>query len=96
VRPITDAPNVRIFNFIEAGLAEQAKGESVAASEDYAMVLSLDPSNKFSRFDLGILEQDAGHTGAALSLYAEALRADPNFAPARLRMANIQQARAAK
>jgi hypothetical protein len=96
VRPITDAPNIRTFNFIEAGLAAQAKGESVAASEDYAMVLSLDPSNKFARFDLGILEQDAGHTDAALSLYAGALRADPNFTPARLRMANILQARAAK
>jgi tetratricopeptide (TPR) repeat protein len=91
VRPIKDAPGIRAFNFLEAGLAAQAKGENVAASENYAMVLSLDPSNKFARYDLGILEQDAGYTGAALALYGDALRADPNFTPARLRIAGILQ-----
>lgn len=89
VRPIKDAPGIRVFNFQQAGLAAQARGESVAAAEDYAMMLSLDPSNKFARYDLGILEQDAGHTAAALALYGEALRADPSFAPARLRIAAI-------
>jgi hypothetical protein len=55
------------------------------------MVLSLDPSNKFARYDLGILAQDAGYTGAALSLYDDALRVDPNFMAARLRVAAILQ-----
>jgi hypothetical protein len=90
-RPINDAPGVRADNFLEAGLAAQRAGHAVSAAEDYAMVLSLDASNKYARYDLGILQQDAGFTTEALSLYAGALWSDPNFAAARQRMANLQR-----
>ncbi len=68
----------------------------MTGAEDYAIVLSLEPSNKFARYDLGILEQDAGRTAEALSLYTGALQGDPNFTPARLRIAGVLQARVAK
>ncbi len=97
VRPVTDAPDIRADELIEAGLAAQQTGRAVTAAEDYAIVLlSLDPSNKFARYDLGILQQDAGYTDAALSLYAEALLADPNFMPARQRFVRLLEARMAK
>ena len=90
VRPITDPPNIHAFNVFEAGLAAQQRGESVTAAEDYAIVLGLDPSDKFARYDLGILQQDAGRTGDALALYMSALREDPSFAPARQRITALQ------
>ena len=95
-RPLTDPPSLHAYNMLEAGLAAQKAGNAVAAEEDYALVLSLEPSNKFARYNLGILQQDAGNTAAALSLYQQAMQADPNFAPARLRIARVVQERATK
>jgi hypothetical protein len=94
-RPVTDPPNVHAQELIDAGLAAAAAGHTVAAAEDYAMVVSLDlePTSKYARYDLGILQQDAGYTGEALSLYAQALRVDPGFTAARLRIAKLQQTR---
>jgi hypothetical protein len=93
VKPITDPPNVQVFHLIEDGLAAQKAGHAVTAAEDYALVLGLDPTNKFARFDLGILQQDAGREVEALVLYQSALRADAAFAPAVLRIDAIRKAR---
>jgi len=84
-RPVMDYRNVRAFDLIEAGLAAQKAGQAVTAAEDYAIVLGLDPSNKFARYDLGILQEDAGRTHEALVLYRSVLRHDPTFARARQR-----------
>ena len=91
VRPITDPPNVHAVRVFKAGLAAQEAGEAVTAAEDYAIVLGLNPSDKFARYDLGILQQDAGRVGEALALYRSVLRNDPAFKPARLRIASLLQ-----
>jgi tetratricopeptide (TPR) repeat protein len=89
-RPITDPPNQHALALLEAGQSAQKAGEAVTAAEDYAIVLGLDPSNKFARYDLGILQQNAGRVGDALVLYMSALRDDPSFAPARQRITALQ------
>jgi len=80
-RPINEAPGVHGYALLSAGLAAQSAGQVVLAEEDYAMVLSLYPSNKFAWFDMGVLEQEAGRINEAILLYQGALREDPNFAP---------------
>ena len=61
------------------------------SKEEAAEVLSLDPSNKYTRFNLAVLEQNAGYIDKAISLYQEALRQDPNFAPAEHNMEFIMR-----
>lgn len=95
VRPVTDPSNIQASNLFEAGLAAQQRGENVTAAEDYAIVLGLEPSNKFARYQLGTLQQNAGRTSEALALYMSALRDDPSFTAASQRIATLQ-ARAIK
>ena len=85
-RPVIEAPSIQAYKLLNAGLAEQRAGHAVAAEEDYAVVLSLYPSNEFARYDLGVLDQEAGRTNEAMSLYAGVLREDPNFTPAKQNM----------
>jgi hypothetical protein len=82
-RPTTQAPGLHAYEILIAGLAEQRAGHAVTAEEDYAMVLTLYPTNKFARFDIGVMEQDAGRIDEAISLYQSALRDDANFSPAK-------------
>jgi hypothetical protein len=82
-RPLTQAPGAHGYALLMAGLAEQRAGHAVTAEEDYAMVLTLFPANKFARFDMGVMEQDAGRIDEAISLYQSALRDDRNFSPAK-------------
>src|SRR5208337_4501684 len=44
-RPLTEAPGVHTLEVFNAGIAAQRAGHAVTAEEDYAMVLSLYPSN---------------------------------------------------
>jgi len=90
-RPITETLAVHATDLFNAGLAAQQAGRVVSAEEDYAEVLSLDPSNKYTRFNLAVLEQNAGYIDKAISLYQEALRQDPNFAPAEHNMEFIMR-----
>ncbi len=90
-RPITDPPKIHAFKVFESGLAAQEAGHAVTAAEDYTIVLGLNPSDNFARYNLGILQQDAGRVGDALALYTSALRTDPAFAPARLRIGSLLQ-----
>jgi tetratricopeptide (TPR) repeat protein len=83
---VRELHTLALFN---AGLAEQRAGHAVAAEEDYAMVLSIYPTNKFVRFNMGLLEQDAGRIDQAISLYEEVPRKDPNFTPAKRNMEYI-------
>jgi tetratricopeptide (TPR) repeat protein len=92
-RPVIEAPGIHAYQLLNAGLAEQREGHAVAAEEDYAVVLSLDPSNEFARYDLGVLAQEAGRTNEAISLYQEVLREDPNFAPAKQNLNYILRTR---
>lgn len=55
------------------------------------MVLSLYPSNEYTRFNLGVMQQDAGHIDQAISLYQKVLRQDPNFAAAEHNMEYIMR-----
>ena len=91
-RPITDPPNIHAFKVFESGLAAQDSRRPVAAAEDYAIVLGLNPADKFARYNLGILQQDAGRVGEALALYTSVLGNDPAFTPARLRIGSLLQA----
>src|SRR5208282_2578542 len=68
-RPLTEAPGVHTLEVFNAGIAAQRAGHAVTAEEDYAMVLSLYPSNTSARFDMGVLEQEAGRTNEAILLY---------------------------
>jgi len=92
VRPLTEGPSEHVFAMMEAGLSAQRAGEVVTAEEDYAIVLSLDPSNKFAHYDLGILQQDAGRNGEAMALYVKALNEDPSFDRARQRIIALESA----
>jgi hypothetical protein len=91
-RPLTETPAVHATQLLNAGIAEQRAGHSVAAEEDYATVLTLYPSWTFPRYDLGVLEQEAGRTNEAMTLYEKVLRQDPKFAPARNNLAYILRA----
>ncbi len=91
-RPLTETAAVHANKLLNAGIAEQRAGHSVAAEEDYAVVLTLYPTWTFPRYDLGVLEQEAGRTNEAMILYEKVLRQDPNFAPARNNLAYIQRA----
>ena len=82
-RPVEQTPSIHGFAMLNAGLAAQRAGHMVSAEEDYAMVLTLYPKNKFGLFDMGVLEQEAGRINGAIVLYQSALREDPNFAPAK-------------
>ncbi|MFZ2064262.1 MAG: tetratricopeptide repeat protein, partial [Candidatus Binatus sp.] len=90
-RPITEAPGVHGYEMLQAGLAEQRAGKVVSAEEDYAIVLSLFPTNKFAWFDLGLMEQQAGRINEAILLYQDAMREDPNFSPAKDNMEYIMR-----
>jgi hypothetical protein len=94
-RPVTDPPNTHAFDLLKAGLTAAEGGKTVTAAEDFALVLALDPSNKFARYDLGVLQENAGHVHEALALYMSALRDDPNFVPAQQHVA-LLAANAAK
>jgi len=96
MRPVTDPPGVHANELINAGLEAQKAGHAVTAAEDYALVLGLDSSNKFARYNLGILQQDAGRVPEALVLYQSALRADPNFMPPRQRTMDLLRAHASR
>src|SRR5271156_235915 len=93
VRPITEAPEVHAFALFNAGMAAQRAGHTVAAEEDYAMVLTLYPSSKFPRYNLGVLQQQAGRTNEAIAAYEAVLREDPKFAPAKQNMEYILRTR---
>jgi len=90
-RPLTEAPGVHTLEVFNAGIAAQRAGHAVTAEEDYAMVLSLYPSNTSARFDMGVLEQEAGRTNEAILLYQGVLRKDPNFLPAEHNLEDIMR-----
>jgi tetratricopeptide (TPR) repeat protein len=90
-RPIDQTRGVHGYELLEAGLAEQRAGKAVSAEEDYALVLSLFPTNKFAWFDMGLMEQEAGRINEAILLYQEALREDPSFSPAKDNMEVIMR-----
>jgi hypothetical protein len=92
-RPINQAPGIHGYELLETGLAEQRAGKVVSAEEDYALVLSLFPTNKFAWFDLGLMEQEAGRINEAILLYQDALKDDPNFSPAKDNMEYIMRTR---
>ena len=87
-RYLSEQERIQIADLLAAkrslrGIAEQRAGHAVTAEEDYAMVLTLYPTNKFARFDLGVMEQEAGRIDQAISLYQSALKDDANFSPAK-------------
>jgi tetratricopeptide (TPR) repeat protein len=82
-RPLNETPRVHGYALLNDGVAEQRAGHVVTAEEDYALVLTLYPENKFAWFNMAVLQQEAGHIDDAIVLYQRALRADPNFSPAK-------------
>jgi hypothetical protein len=92
-RPINQTAGIHGYEMLQAGLAEQRAGKVVSAEEDYALVLSLFPTNKFAWFDLGLMEQEAGRINEAILLYQDALRDDPKFSPAKDNMEYIMRTR---
>ena len=92
-RPLTNGPDTHAQDLFNAGLAAEEAGNVVTAEEDYALVLSLYPSNKFAGFNLGVLEQDAGRTNEAMLIYQEVLQKNPNFPPAEQNLQYIMRTR---
>jgi hypothetical protein len=92
-QPLKQTPSVHGFALLNAGLAAQRAGHVVVAEEDYAIVLTLYPSNKFAWFDLGVMEQQAGRINEAILLYQAALRDDPNFSPPKNNLEDIMRTR---
>ena len=90
-RPLIQAPGIYGSELLNAGVSEQRAGHAVSAEEDYAMVLTLYPTNKFAWFDMAVLQQDAGHVDEAISLYQRVLRDDANFSPAKDNLAYIMR-----
>jgi len=92
-RPLKQTPSIHGYALLNDGLAEQRAGHAVSAEEDYAMVLTLYPGNKFALFNMGVLQQDAGHINDAILFYQSALRADPDFFPAKHNLEYIVRTR---
>jgi hypothetical protein len=92
-RPLNQTPGIHGLALLNTGLAEQRAGHVVSAEEDYAIVLSLYPSNKFAWFDMGVMEQDAGRINEAILLYQASLRDDPNFSPPKDNLEYIMRTR---
>jgi tetratricopeptide (TPR) repeat protein len=92
-RPLKQTPSIHGLALLNAGLAEQRAGHVVSAEEDYAMVLTLYPSNKFAWFDMGVMEEEAGRINEAILLYQAALRDDPNFSPPKDNLEYIMRTR---
>jgi hypothetical protein len=92
-RPLKQTPSIHGLDLLNDGLAEQRAGHAVSAEEDYAMVLTLYPGNKFALYNMGLLQQDAGHINDAILFYQSALRADPNFFPPKNNLEYIMQPR---
>jgi hypothetical protein len=92
-RPLTEPPDVHAHELFDAGVTAQKAGHAVLAEENYAVVLSVYPSNEAARFNLGVLEQDAGRTTEAMLLYQGVLQKDPNYAPAVRNMQYIMHTR---
>jgi tetratricopeptide (TPR) repeat protein len=92
-RPLNQTPGIHGLALLNAGLAEQRAGHVVSAEEDYAIVLTLYPSNKFAWFDMGVMEQQAGRINEAILLYQASLRDDPNFSPPKDNLEYIMRTR---
>ena len=92
-RPINQPPGIHGLALLNAGLAAQRAGHLVSAEEDYAIVLTLYPSNKFAWFDMGVMEQQAGRINEAILLYQASLRDDPSFSPPKDNLEYIMRTR---
>ena len=88
--PVVAPVQQRIVDHLNAGLAAQQSGRDVEAEELYALVLSLDPGNKFALHNLALLYEKIGKTTESVLLYERALASDPTFTPS---VRNIARAR---
>lgn len=79
--PVVAPLEARIVDHVQAGLAAQEAGHDVEAEELYALVLGLDPANKYALHNLALLYEKAGKSGEARSLYQRAVESDPAFTP---------------
>ena len=79
--PVVAPVQQRIVDHLNAGLAAQQSGRDVEAEELYALVLGLDPGNKFALHNLALLYEKIGKTTESVLLYERALASDPTFTP---------------
>jgi tetratricopeptide (TPR) repeat protein len=88
--PVVAPVQARLADHVNAGLVAQRAGRDVAAEELHALVLSLDPSNRFALHNLALLQEKCGDRTAAAALYARALASDAAFAPAARNLGRIR------
>jgi Tfp pilus assembly protein PilF len=79
--PVVAPVEVRIADHVDAGLAAQRAGRDIEAEELFALVLSLEPTNKLALHNLARLYEKSGQRAAAVPLYKRALASDPGFTP---------------
>jgi tetratricopeptide (TPR) repeat protein len=79
--PVLEPKEARLANYLNAGLSAQRNNRDIAAEELYALVLGLDPMNKFALHNLALLYEKTGQPAEAVALYQRAVASDSSFMP---------------
>jgi Flp pilus assembly protein TadD len=92
---VKDPLSARAFNELSDGMAAQRDGRPVLAQELYALVLGLEPQNKYALYNLGLLQEDAREAHKATRLFERVLALDPGFTAASAGLARLSTTAAA-
>jgi tetratricopeptide (TPR) repeat protein len=71
------------------GMAAHREGRTVMAQELYALVLGLQPQNKYALYNLALLHETAGQADRAAALFQRVVALDPGFALASAALARL-------
>jgi len=77
----------RAAEFIEAGIAAEARGDAAEAERMFRLALSVDPASAPAHMNIGIALHGRGEVRAAAAAHAEAVRLDPTLAHAHYNLA---------
>jgi tetratricopeptide (TPR) repeat protein len=86
---VTEPLPARVLSYLNDGMAAHREGRHVMAQELYALVLGLEPQNKYAVYNLGLLHETAGQADKAISLFRRAVALDPGFAVASAGLARL-------
>ncbi len=87
---LSGTPKQQANQLVTQGIAAQNAGRTSEAKDDYTRAIALDPTNKYSYYDLGVIQQSAGDNVDAEKNYRAALQLDPNFESALYNLAIIR------
>ena len=91
-RRLDAGPREHITSTLASARAAEEAGHAVIASEDYALVLGIDPARADAYYHLGVLQQEARRAAEAEALYARALTVDPGLEAARRGLESVRLA----